>query len=148
MFANCDGAGQIQPADIALLGAVVAAAFGYAEGGQLARILGGWQVICWALVLAAPILVFPVAIAALQHGLVASTTAWLGFAYVSIISQFLAFFAWYHGMGIAGIARVSQLQLLQPFLTILFSVLLLGETITPLMLGAACIVITSVALSK
>ncbi len=148
LFANCEGAGHIQPADIALLGAVVAAAFGYAEGGQLARILGGWQVICWALVLAAPILVFPVAIAALQHGLVASPTAWLGFAYVSIISQFLAFFAWYHGMSIAGIARVSQLQLLQPFLTILFSVLLLGETITPLMLGAACIVITSVALSK
>ena len=148
LFAIASGAGRIQPADVALLGAVVAAAFGYAEGGQLARILGGWQVICWALVLAAPILVFPVAIAALQHGLVASPTAWLGFAYVSIISQFLAFFAWYHGMGIAGIARVSQLQLLQPFLTILFSVLLLGETITPLMLGAACIVITSVALSK
>ncbi|MEH2355654.1 EamA family transporter [Nostoc sp.] len=60
----------------------------------------------------------------------ASPTAWLGFSYVSIFSQFLAFFAWYHGMSIGGVARVSQIQLLQPFLTIIFSGLLLGEQIT------------------
>ncbi|MEH2087083.1 EamA family transporter [Nostoc sp.] len=63
----------------------------------------------------------------------ASPTAWLGFSYVSIFSQFLAFFAWYHGMSIGSVARVSQiqlLQLLQPFLTIIFSGLLLGEQIT------------------
>ena len=97
--------------------------------------------------MAAPILVIPVAIAS-RHGLVASPTAWLGFGYVSIISQFLAFFAWYHGMSLAGVARVSQLQLLQPLLTILFSVLLLGERVTPLMLGSACIVIACVVLGR
>ena len=148
LFAIASSGGQIKSADVALVVAVAAAAIGYAEGGRLARIMGGWQVICWALVMAAPILVFPVAIAISQHGLVASPTAWLGFGYVSLISQFLGFFAWYHGMSLAGVARVSQLQLLQPFLTILFSVLLLGERVTPLMLGSACIVIACVVLGK
>jgi drug/metabolite transporter (DMT)-like permease len=147
-FAFTSGAGQINFADMTLLAAVVAAAIGYAEGGRLARILGGWQVICWALVLAAPVLVFPVAIAIQQHGLNASPTAWLGFAYISVISQFLAFFAWYHGMSISGIARVGQIQLLQPFLTIFFSVVLLGEQITLSMVAASCIVIGCVILGR
>ena len=148
LFAIASSGGQIKSADVALVIAVAAAAIGYAEGGRLARILGGWQVICWALVMAAPILVIPVAIAISRHGLVASPTAWLGFGYVSVISQFVAFFAWYHGMALAGVARVSQLQLLQPFFTILFSVLLLGERVTFLMLGSACIVIACVVLGK
>jgi drug/metabolite transporter (DMT)-like permease len=148
LFTFISSAGQIQKADLALLGAVVAAAIGYAEGGRLARILGGWQIICWALVIAAPVLVIPVAYTVFQHGLVASPTAWLGFSYVSIFSQLLAFFAWYHGMSIGGIARVSQIQLLQPFLTIVFSGLLLGEQITPLMLAVCGIVIASIALGK
>lgn len=138
----------MQMADLVLLGAGVAAAVGYAEGGRLVRSLGGWQVISWALVLAAPVLVLPEAIAILQHGLVASPTAWLGFGYVSIISQFLAFFAWYQGMSLAGVTRVNQLQLLQPFLTIFASALLLGEQITSTTLGAALIVIACVALGK
>jgi drug/metabolite transporter (DMT)-like permease len=148
LFAFVSGSGKIQVADVTLLGAVVAAAISYAEGGYLAQIMGGWQVICWALVIASPILVFPVVVTIFQHELIASPTAWLGFGYVSIISQFVAFFAWYHGMAIGGIARVSQIQLLQPFLTIMFSALLLGEQITPIMFIAAGVVIASVALGK
>jgi drug/metabolite transporter (DMT)-like permease len=148
LFAFTSGTGQIQGADLLLLGAVGAAAIGYAEGGHLAQILGGWQVICWALVIAFPILLIPVTYTVFQHGLVASPTAWLGFSYVSIFSQFLAFFAWYHGMSIGGVARVSQIQLLQPFLTIIFSGLLLGEQITPLMLLVSGVVIASIAVGK
>jgi len=148
LFALTSGAGQIQIADLALLGAVIAAAISYVEGGRLAMIMGGWQVICYALVLAAPILILPVFFAIINQGLIASPTAWLGFGYVSIISQFLAFFAWYHGMSIAGVARVSQIQLLQPFLTFFFSALLLGEKITPMMLLTAGIAIACVALGK
>lgn len=147
-FGLLTGAGQLHPADIALLGSVIAAAVGYAEGGRLARVLGGWQVISWALVLAAPIEVLPVSIAVMQHGLVASPIAWLGFGYVSVVSQFLAFFAWYQGLAIGGVARVGQVQLLQPFLTILASALLLGEELTPLTLGAGGVVVASVALGK
>ena len=148
LFAIISGAGHIQGADFVLLLAGIAAAFGYAEGGRLAQFLGGWQTISYALVLAAPFLALPTAIAVWQHGLVASPTAWLGFGYVSVISQFLAFFAWYRGLAIGGVARVGQIQLLQPFLTIFASALLLGEKITPLTLAAACIVIASVALGK
>ncbi|MBH8551493.1 DMT family transporter [Nostocaceae cyanobacterium CENA357] len=148
LFAFTSSTGQIQGADLVLLGAVIAAAIGYAEGGRLAHILGGWQVICWALVIAFPILLIPVTYTVFQHGLVASPTAWLGFSYVSIFSQFLAFFAWYHGMSIGGVARVSQIQLLQPFLTIVFSGLFLGEEITPLMLVVSGIVIASIVLGK
>ncbi|NEQ23913.1 MAG: DMT family transporter [Microcoleus sp. SIO2G3] len=146
-FTLASGGGHFQLPDLALVGAVVAAAIGYAEGGKLARSIGGWQVICWALVLAAPVLLVPTVLAA-QSGLTASPQAWLGFAYVSIVSQFLGFFAWYHGMAIAGVARVSQLQLLQPFLTIIFSALLLHEQITAPTIAAACIVIACVAIGR
>lgn len=148
VFAIISGAGQPQTADLALIGASVAAAIGYAEGGRLAQVMGGWQVISWALVLAAPFVVLPVLMATLQQGLVASPTAWLGFAYVSVISQFFAFFAWYQGLAIGGVARVSQIQLLQPFLTILASALLLGEVIAPLTIGTATLVVATVALGK
>lgn len=148
LFAIISGAGQIHLADIALLFAGVAAAISYAEGGRLARFIGGWQVISWALVVTAPFLTLPVAIAVMQHGLIASPTAWLGFGYVSIISQFLAFFAWYKGLAIGGVARVGQIQLLQPFLTIFASAFLLGEQITPITIAAAVIVATTVALGK
>ena len=147
-FAVISGAGQPHVADLALIGASVAAAIGYAEGGRLAQVMGGWQVISWALVLAAPIVALPVIVAVLEHGLVASPSAWLGFGYVSVISQFFAFFALYQGLVIGGVARVSQIQLLQPFLTILASALLLGEAIAPFTIGAATLVAATVALGK
>jgi drug/metabolite transporter (DMT)-like permease len=148
VFALLSGGGALQVADLLLLGAVAAAGMGYAEGARLARELGAWQVICWALVLAAPLLVVPVVIAAWQHGLAASPAAWLGFTYVSLVSQFLGFFAWYHGLAIGGVARVGQMQLVQPFMTIAASALLLGEAITPLTIVAALLVFAAVATGR
>jgi drug/metabolite transporter (DMT)-like permease len=147
-FAVITGNGTIQFADSALVGAVISAALGYAEGGKLARTLGGWQVICWSLVLAAPILTVPIAFVVLQHGVSASPYAWLGFGYVSVVSMFLGFFAWYHGLAIGGIVRVGQVQLLQPFLTIFFSTLLLGEKINLVTMTTAVIVVLSVAIGR
>ena len=148
IFALIEGNGSIKFADIVLILAVVAAAFGYAEGGNLAKSLGGWQVICWALVFSVPILIIPVAVVVLQKGISASPYAWLGFGYVSIISMLLSFFAWYRGLAIGGIARVSQVQLLQPFLSILLSALFLSEKITSLMICTALIVVISVAIGR
>jgi drug/metabolite transporter (DMT)-like permease len=148
VFALLSGGGALQVADLLLLGAVAAAGMGYAEGARLARVLGAWQVICWALVLAAPLLVVPVVIAAWQHGLAASPAAWLGFTYVSLVSQFLGFFAWYHGLAIGGVSRVGQMQLVQPFMTIAASALLLGEAITPLTIVAALLVFAAVATGR
>jgi drug/metabolite transporter (DMT)-like permease len=148
LFAIFTGGGSLQMADLALLGAVAAAAIGYAEGGRLSRELGGWQVICWALVLSAPFLAVPVALTIVHQGLHASLKSWLGFGYISVFSMFLGFFAWYHGLAIGGVARVSQIQLLQPFLTLFASALLLHEQITRLTIGTAFIVVAMVAVGK
>ena len=126
-YALAAGGGSFRSADLALLAAVVCSALGYAEGGRLAREMGGWQVICWAVVLGTPLLVPAVAFLIWQHGLAATPASWAGFAYVSLVSAFLAFFAWYHGLAIGGVARVGQVQLLQPFFTLAFAAAFLGE---------------------
>src|SRR3954449_5142842 len=92
-FAATQGVDGIEGADLLVLAAVAFAALGYAEGGALSRTYGGWQVICWALVLSAPVLIVPVAVAAHHNGS-SGTQAWLGFAYVALFSMFLGFFAW------------------------------------------------------
>jgi len=146
-FALHQGAGTLHVADLLLVGAVIAAAIGYAEGARLTRELGGWQVISWTLVLCAPLLVVP-AWRALGDVAGVPPQAWLGFAYVSLVSMYLGFFAWYKGLSLGGIAAVGQLQLLQPFLTIAFSALLLGERIDTATLVAAALVIASIALGR
>jgi drug/metabolite transporter (DMT)-like permease len=98
-------------------------AIGYAEGGALSRTLGGRATICWALVLSAPVTATVAAVARRPTGLHAGTTAWLGFAYVSVVSMFLGFFAWYAGLARGGVARVGQVQLAQPVLTLVWSAL-------------------------
>lgn len=148
VFAVTEGAGALRLEDGYLLLAVLLGALGYAEGGRLAKELGGWRVICWALVLVAPVLVVPVALNLPANFSSVTPTAWLGFAYVSAISMFLGFFAWYHGMALAGIARSSQLQLVQPILSVSWAALLLGERIRVQTVFALVIVLLSVALSR
>lgn len=141
------GAG-LQAGDAAMLGAVLVGSIGYVEGGRMSREIGSWQTICWALVIGVPFVFIPVGYTAVQTGLHASATAWFGFAYVSIFSMLLGFFAWYRGLALGGIARVGQVQLIQAFLTILWSALLLGEQITPVMLVAAVVVIAMIAVIR
>ncbi|WP_097458641.1 DMT family transporter [Mangrovitalea sediminis] len=143
------GADQWRGADLLLIAAVASAAMGYAEGGRLSREMGGWQVICWALLLAAPVLVWPVGERLMAHPLTgAPWTAWLGLGYVCVFSMFLGFFAWYRGLALGGIARVSQMQLLQPFLTLMASGLLLGERVTWHMVAAAALVIGCILVGR
>jgi len=113
--------------DLLLLGAVVAAAIGYAEGGLLARELGSWQTISWALVVASPLMVALTALAVVQQPPTAAIGSWLAFGYLGVVSMFLGFFAWYRGLAIGPIARVSQIQLLQPVLSIVWAALILRE---------------------
>jgi len=137
-----------QPADLYLLAATALCAVGYAEGGALSRTLGAAPTICWALVLSAPVTAAVAGAAAAATGLDAGPTAWLGFAYVSIVSMFLAFFAWYAGLARGGVARVGQVQLAQPVLTLGWSALLLGESVTALTVVAALAVLASVAATQ
>jgi drug/metabolite transporter (DMT)-like permease len=147
-FAVTQGAGGVATADLYVLLAVALCAFGYAEGGALSRRYGGWQVICWALVLTAPALVPVVAFAIAADGLSAGTDAWLGFAYVALFSMFLGFFAWYRGLALGGIARIGQIQLAQPVLTLVWAALLLGEQVTAATVAAALAVLACVGLTQ
>jgi drug/metabolite transporter (DMT)-like permease len=106
----------------------------------------GWQVMSWALIFGAPFHLIPFVLAVRAHGLAAPANAWLGFGYVCVVSQWVGMFAWYKGLSAGGIARIGQLQLLQPFCTLLFSALLLAETITTSMLIAAAVVVAAVAI--
>ncbi len=148
MFAFSNGMQGLQLADGILLLACLAAAFGYVEGGRLAREMGGWQVICWALVLIAPFLLAPVGWSLYQHGFDAPLSGWLAFFYVSLVSQLLAFFLWYQGMAMAGVVRVSQMQLLQPFMTLLVAAVILDETVTLSMICFALAVVAAVAFGR
>lgn len=147
-FVASAGAGTWQRADTWLLVAVAVVSVGYAEGARLAREMGGVRVVCWALVLSLPLLLGPVTHAALTHGLTARPSAWLGFAYISLISMFLAFIAWYAGLARGGIARTSQVQLLQPCFTLLWAALLLGETIDSRQILGAGLILASVVLCQ
>lgn len=148
LFAVSQGAGHFQPGDMLLFVAVLLGGLGYAEGGRLAREMRGWRVICWALVIAAPFLVFPVIFSFHPHGNIAQPAAWFGFAYVSVVSSFLGFFAWYRGLALGGVARIGQIQLLQPVLTLFWAALLLHEHVTLLTVLASLLVIASAAVSQ
>ncbi|WP_020693842.1 DMT family transporter [Noviherbaspirillum massiliense] len=145
-FALWQGGGELQLADLALFVAVLAAAMGYAEGARLSQSMGGQQVISWALVLSMPLLIPITAWLGWRYGMSASPRAWLGFAYVSLFSMFIGFFFWYKGLALGGIARVGQVQLLQPFLTLVGAALLLGESLElrNLLFAAAVLIVVVV----
>jgi drug/metabolite transporter (DMT)-like permease len=150
LFAASQGAGLVpDPGHLLVLLAVVLCSLGYAEGGALAQEIGGWRVISWSLVLFAPFLAPFVAWSALGSGgaglAEAGAAAWACFAYVSVVSMFVGFFAWYRGLAEGGVARVGQVQLSQPVLTLLWSTLLLGEHVGPLTVLCALLVLGSVA---
>ncbi|WP_413317764.1 DMT family transporter [Agrococcus sp. 1P02AA] len=139
--------GRFHAADLLLLGAVAAAAIGYAEGGLLARELGAWQTISWSLVVVAPLMLLLTAASAARAPVEASPAAWSAFAYFAVVSMFLGFIAWYRGLAIGPMARVSQLQLVQPVLSLVWAALILGEPLTPptLIGGLAVIACAAVA---
>jgi drug/metabolite transporter (DMT)-like permease len=146
------GGGTFAAGDALMLVAVGIGALGYAEGARLAREMGGWQVICWALVVAAPVIALPVAWLAWQHllahpGPVAFKT-WFAFGYVTLFSQLIGFFAWYAGLAMGGTARVGQIQLLQIFFTMAFSALFFGESVAPSTWVFASAVIATVVLGR
>lgn len=124
------GLGSLHRADLLLFGAVLAAAVGYAEGGLLARELGSWQTVSWALLLAAPLMLVLTTVAVAQEPPQGTAAQWLAFTYLSVVSMYLGFFAWYRGLAIGPMTTVSQVQLVQPVLSITWATLLLSEHLT------------------
>ncbi|MDF9810045.1 drug/metabolite transporter (DMT)-like permease [Aurantimicrobium minutum] len=127
--------------DIFLVLAVISAAIGYTEGGLLSRELGSWQTICWALIIAlpvmAPLTIINLAVVPLSQ----DPIAWMCFMYTAIFSMFLGFFAWYRGLAIGPMTTVSQVQLSQPVFTLIWSAVILGEALTPdILIGGAVVI--------
>ena len=149
VFAVAQGAGSLQTGDLWLLAAVAMAALGYAEGAVLARTIGGWRVISWTLVFSLPILLVVVGVMIWLNGFpIGPVTAWWSFAYLAAFSMYLGFFPWYAGLAMGGVARVGQVQLVQPVFSLVWAWLLIGEHISLGTALAGTLVIASAALAR
>lgn len=133
-------------ADLLLLGAVLAAAIGYVYGAQVTPQLGAERVICWVCVMALPITVPGTLLTWPEHAI--ATPSWLALVYVGVFSMWAGFFAWFRGLALGGALRVSQVQLLQPFISILAAVPLLGEPLDLITLGFALAVVFTVFMGR
>jgi drug/metabolite transporter (DMT)-like permease len=134
--------------DILMVVAIILCGLGYAEGATLSRRLGGWQVISWALVVALPVMAV-IALSTLPNSFEdIGASAWIGLAYVSVFSMLVGFIFWYRGLALGGIARVGQLQLLQPLLSLALAGLLLGEPVAWTMVAVTALVVLCVAGAK
>ncbi len=142
------GTSDVALGDVYLLGAIGSAAVGYTEGAVVSREIGGWQTISWAVVFGLPITVPLTLIGLGPVGFDEPLTAWIGFVYLGSVSMFLGFFAWYAGLAMGGIARVSQIQLLQPMLSLMWATLFLHERLDVLIVVVAIVVLASVAGSR
>lgn len=147
-FAASQGLTASPEGDLLMLAAILACGLGYAEGAKLSRTLGGWQVICWALVLSLPVMALLMWWLAPASFSGTSTPAWFSLGYVSLFSMLIGFVFWYRGLAQGGIAAVGQLQLLQPFFGLALAATLLHEQVSIGMLAVTVAVILCVAGAK
>ncbi|GAA5585813.1 hypothetical protein Acal01_00947 [Acinetobacter calcoaceticus] len=134
--------------DFYMLMAIIFCGFGYAEGGVLSRKIGGWQVICWALILSLPFMLFLTIFYMPASFQSVSTSAVVGLIYVSLFSMLIGFFFWYKGLAQGGIAAISQLQLLQPLMGLAIAAALLHEHVSWSMLVVTAATLLCVAAAK
>lgn len=134
--------------DLLMIAAILLCGLGYAEGATLSRRLGGWQVISWALLLALPVMAVLALISLPTTWSGVTPAVWGGLAYVSVFSMLVGFVFWYRGLALGGIARVGQLQLLQPFFGLLLAGLLLHEPVALSMIAVTGIEVMCVAGAK
>lgn len=133
-FALFQGGAISATGDLLMLASVMVCGLGYAEGAKLSRELGGWQVICWALIIALPVMLVATIETIPEDISDISLPVWLALGYVSLFSMLIGFIFWYRGLAAGGIAAVGQLQLLQPFFGLGLSATLLSETVSPVMI--------------
>lgn len=134
--------------DFYMLMAIIFCGFGYAEGGVLSRKIGGWQVICWALILSLPFMLFLTIFYMPTSFQNISASAVVGLIYVSLFSMLIGFFFWYKGLAQGGIAAISQLQLLQPLMGLAIAAALLHEHVSWSMLVVTAATLLCVAAAK
>ncbi len=139
---------HLQAGDVWLFLAAITASLGYVLSAKVSRIIPGWEVISWALVITAP-LSLVAALLVMANGVHAPTSAELGaLSYLGLMSMFGGFVFWNAGLALGGIARVAQVQLLQTFVTLAVSAALLGEVISPATISFAVAVALVVWLGR
>ncbi|MER8043981.1 DMT family transporter [Streptomyces sp. NPDC094032] len=147
-FTLKESGGALSQGDLYLFGALLVCAAGYTEGGRLARLMPGWQVIGWALVLCLPLTVAGSAVALAYEPVHLTAHGVAGLLWVAAGSTFFGLYVWYRGMAAIGIPRASQLQLAQPLLTLFWSVTVLGERLSPAAPVAAGAVLVCIAVTQ
>ncbi|PHM51681.1 DMT family transporter [Xenorhabdus hominickii] len=147
-FAFIQGVSASLAGDTLMLAAVLVCGLGYAEGAKLSRVLGGWQVICWALIISLPAMLIMTFMFMPNSFANVSTPVWISLVYVSLFSMLIGFIFWYRGLAQGGIAAVGQLQLLQPFFGLALSATVLGEPVNLLMIAVTIGVILCVVGSR
>ncbi|MFE3514479.1 DMT family transporter [Streptomyces sp. NPDC059166] len=140
--------GALSRSDLYLFAALLVCAAGYTEGGRLAQVMPGWQVIGWALVLCLPLSSAGAAVALRSEPVHLTAHGVIGLVWVAVVSTFLGLYVWYRGMAQIGVPRASQLQLAQPLLTLVWSFLALGEEVSPAAPVAAVAVLVCIAVTQ
>jgi drug/metabolite transporter (DMT)-like permease len=147
-FALRNGGGTLVGGDLLLLGSIASSAVGYTLAGRLSLDMPGWEVICWILVVLLPLSICGTAASwPLDAGAI-PPAAWAAFLYTVIFSQLLGFFAWNAGLALGGIARVSQMQLLQPFVIVGLAALVNQEAVQAETLAFAAAVVAVVMIGR
>ena len=148
IYALLKSSGSFTYVDVLLVLGGICACVGYVEGGELSRKMNPRSVISWALVISLPINLVVTYVTFDSQYINAGPIAWTSFIYLSLFSMYIGFFFWYEGLAIGGIARVSQVQLTQPFCTLIAASVLLGDSLTIMNLVFAFLVIATVILGK
>jgi drug/metabolite transporter (DMT)-like permease len=148
VYALLKSSGSLSYIDGLLVLGGICACIGYVEGGELSRKMNPRAVISWALVISLPINIVATYFTFSATYWNADVISWTSFVYLSLFPMYLGFFFWYEGLAIGGIARVSQVQLIQPFCTLLAASFFLGDSLTAMNMVFAFLVISTVILSK
>ena len=148
VYALLKSSGDFTYIDGLLVAGGICACVGYVEGGELSRKLNPRAVISWALVISLPITIVMSYFTFSMQYIDAGLMAWTILIYLSLFPMFIGFFFWYEGLAVGGIARVSQVQLIQPFCTLVAASILLGDSLTIVNLVFAFLVVSTVILGK
>lgn len=140
------GGYTLAPGDILLLLAVICGGVGYTYSGRLTGLMPGWEVISWAVLLCLPLSLLAVWLTWPADAAAISPRVWTAILYAGLMAQFFGFFLWNAAMGMAGISRIGQIGLLQPFMVVLIAALFAREPIDPLTVAFAAAVVVTVAI--
>lgn len=139
--------------DVYLVLAMFLGSFGYVQSSRLASCdinpMKGWQVVCWMVVLNLPVIVL-LCLLFVDISHVQSMTALQTFAllFLGLVSNLLAFFSWNKALAMGGIAKISQLQLLQTFMTYGVAIVFMNEMIDLLSVLVCVLVVVTVYMTQ